>query len=156
LLLACQRTHTVGNPYLCDSCDMTFSQNSHLTQHRRTYTDEKPYPCDVCYQKFINNSALNIHRWTHTGEKPYHCDVSDMTFSVRQNIIKTPADAYWPKAVPLWHVMAVSCRSLVMTVWRLTIHSAGMSVNCTTLSARLVWHKWSLRSDIIIWSIWLY
>ncbi|NXX02733.1 ZN629 protein, partial [Larus smithsonianus] len=51
----------------------SFSQRSHLVQHRRTHTGAKPYKCAECGTCFSHNSTLIRHRRIHTGEKPYKC-----------------------------------------------------------------------------------
>ncbi|NWI62523.1 ZNF79 protein, partial [Todus mexicanus] len=52
----------------------SFSNSSHLVQHRWIHTGEKTFTCADCSKSYRHNSNLTDHRRTHTGEKPFTCD----------------------------------------------------------------------------------
>jgi uncharacterized Zn-finger protein len=82
------RIHNGEKPFKCNfaDCDMSFTTQGHLTDHRRRHSGERPYLCETCGEKFMRSSTLKIHMRRHTGEKPYRCDKCDRAFSESGNL----------------------------------------------------------------------
>lgn len=82
------RIHNGHKPFKCDfaDCDMSFTTQGHLTDHKRRHSGERPYHCEVCNDKFMRSSTLKIHMRRHTGEKPYKCDKCERAFSESGNL----------------------------------------------------------------------
>jgi uncharacterized Zn-finger protein len=82
------RIHNGQKPFKCDfaDCDMSFTTQGHLTDHKRRHSGERPYICESCGDKFMRSSTLKIHMRRHTGERPYKCDKCDRGFSESGNL----------------------------------------------------------------------
>jgi KRAB domain-containing zinc finger protein len=82
------RIHNGQKPFKCDfkDCDVAFSTQGHLTDHKRRHSGERPYICEDCGDKFTRSSTLKIHVRRHTGERPYKCDKCSRAFSESGNL----------------------------------------------------------------------
>ena len=65
------RTHSEEKPYMCNQCDMSFSQNSYLINHIKTHAWNKPYQC----------AEFQNHKRIHTGKMQDQCSNCGKTFS---------------------------------------------------------------------------
>jgi KRAB domain-containing zinc finger protein len=82
------RIHNGQKPFKCDfaDCDMSFTTQGHLTDHKRRHSGERPYNCTNCGDKFMRSSTLKIHLRRHTGERPYKCEKCEKAFSESGNL----------------------------------------------------------------------
>ena len=51
-----------------------FYWKGRLKSHCFIHSEVQPYTCDDCGKTFTQNSALKNHRLMHSGVKPYRCD----------------------------------------------------------------------------------
>ena len=95
------RRYSEEKPYMCNQCDMSFSQNSNLITHIRTHAGDKPYQCaefqnhmrihtgtmqdqcSNCGKTFSCPYSINYLQ-THTGKKSHLCSNCEKYFSVIQ------------------------------------------------------------------------
>ncbi|KAL1137608.1 hypothetical protein AAG570_009304 [Ranatra chinensis] len=70
------KMHAVGETFVCDHCNYTATQLSHLKRHKKTHGG-KLLQCDQC--DYMTNLTTNLkrHMMKHTGEKPFICDQCD-------------------------------------------------------------------------------
>uniref|UniRef100_A0A1I8A1E1 Zinc finger protein n=1 Tax=Steinernema glaseri TaxID=37863 RepID=A0A1I8A1E1_9BILA len=73
-----------GQMFMCDICQMQFSQKANMHRHRMRHTGVKPYQCRYCLKKFFRKDQMQEHSMTHikTGDD-FDCPVTmcDMQFS---------------------------------------------------------------------------
>ncbi|XP_041983701.1 zinc finger protein OZF-like [Aricia agestis] len=55
-----KRIHMNPKPYVCGTCDKTFTKKCYLVVHELSHTDTR-YPCDGCTKRFTQRSSLNRH-----------------------------------------------------------------------------------------------
>jgi hypothetical protein len=63
------RLHSGQKPYLCEKCNMRFTQYVHLKLHRRLHNNERPFVCSSCNKSYISASGLRTH-WKTTACQP--------------------------------------------------------------------------------------
>ena len=61
------RIHTGEKQYVCDICEMAFTERGSLAKHKRIHTGVKPYRCKMAFSDF---SSYTKHKQIHTGENP--------------------------------------------------------------------------------------
>ncbi|TMS36580.1 hypothetical protein L596_003713 [Steinernema carpocapsae] len=73
-----------GQMFMCDICQMQFSQKANMHRHRMRHTGVKPYQCRYCLKRFFRKDQMQEHSMTHikTGDD-FDCPVTmcDMQFS---------------------------------------------------------------------------
>ena len=72
-------------PYICTSCNKSYSRYKNLADHLKTCTGEKPYNFSFCSKAFPRSYTLKIHFRTHTGEKPFPCSLCSRSFITPRN-----------------------------------------------------------------------
>ena len=70
--------------YMCNQCDMEFSQSINLESHMRTHTSEKPYHCTQCESFTLYHSFIG-HTTEHTKEDSDHCKLKEPNISEISN-----------------------------------------------------------------------
>ncbi|EGW13439.1 zinc finger protein 473 isoform X2 [Cricetulus griseus] len=68
-----QLIHTGEKPFKCNECDRAFKQSNYLIQHQRIHTVKQHFECSECGKTFRQSSCLSKHQKIHTGEKPFKC-----------------------------------------------------------------------------------
>lgn len=58
------RSHAGHRPFQCDepTCAKGFVKRSNLVRHLRVHTGERPFKCDLCQMTFTRNHLLTDHR----------------------------------------------------------------------------------------------
>ncbi|CAG8706516.1 4081_t:CDS:2, partial [Gigaspora rosea] len=70
-----------AKPFVCPTCNQTFSRQHNLKSHALTHSQEKPFQCNVCQHFFRRQHDLKRHMKLHTGEKPYQCTYCKRSFA---------------------------------------------------------------------------
>ncbi|XP_077937685.1 uncharacterized protein LOC144383560 [Gasterosteus aculeatus] len=109
LLAHKRRSHSVDEPYVCNTCGKIFVYKLAFETHERLHSDEKGfscktcgkefkcrrdlkvhlklciwkmlYSCTTCGKTFTDTSNLKCHLRVHSGEKPYSCITCGKTFA---------------------------------------------------------------------------
>ncbi|KAF2888016.1 hypothetical protein ILUMI_18157 [Ignelater luminosus] len=79
------RTHTKEKPFVCEVCQMRFTQKYNLSRHMGIHTGVKSYVCEVCGKGFTRAITLEDHLRTHTGDSPFVCSYCGMCYSNSTN-----------------------------------------------------------------------
>ncbi|CAB1317046.1 unnamed protein product [Coregonus sp. 'balchen'] len=58
--------HTRQKPHMCQVCQQSFNQKSHLKFHMHLHTWERPFKCQQC-EKCFNHVSLKNHVQRHHG-----------------------------------------------------------------------------------------
>ncbi|KAJ8311931.1 hypothetical protein KUTeg_010538 [Tegillarca granosa] len=85
-----QHTHWVchicgKNPFKCEFCDKSFSQEPYLNKHLYIHMKDKPFKCKECGKQFASKSNYTIHEKTHSGVS-YPCDVCGKVFKADERL----------------------------------------------------------------------
>ncbi|CAG8746981.1 1777_t:CDS:2 [Dentiscutata erythropus] len=70
-----------AKPFVCGTCNQTFSRQHNLKSHALTHSQEKPFQCNICQHFFRRQHDLKRHMKLHTGEKPYQCTYCKRSFA---------------------------------------------------------------------------
>ncbi|KAI6177451.1 Ztf-16 [Aphelenchoides bicaudatus] len=75
-----------GQMYVCDVCEMQFSQKANMHRHRMRHTGFKPYECKFCKKRFFRKDQCQEHMMVHvkTGDD-FDCPVADCSACFRQH-----------------------------------------------------------------------
>ncbi len=60
-------------PYMCTTCNKTFSMKKILMAHMAVHVENAPYYCPLCEIEFADKDVFETHMDTHSGDKPYLC-----------------------------------------------------------------------------------
>ncbi|RMB89880.1 hypothetical protein DUI87_33744 [Hirundo rustica rustica] len=82
-----QRIHSTKGPYMCEQCEKSFSQRSHLIHHWRIHAKERPYKSEQCRKSFSQSSHLICRQNIHAEERPYKCGECGKGFNQRYKLI---------------------------------------------------------------------
>ena len=75
-----ERTHTVVEPYPCETDATSFTHSNALSMHERTCQDVNCFTCHTCGRSFFNSFGLKMHQRTHTGLKHFSCETRGKSF----------------------------------------------------------------------------
>jgi uncharacterized Zn-finger protein len=81
------KSHNKANVYKCDACGNQYSTQGHLNDHLRSHTNQRPYKCSQCDKAFRRSSTLRIHEKIHSNIKSYLCHVCGKGFVQSGNLI---------------------------------------------------------------------
>ncbi len=80
-----------AKPFSCDQCSKSYTQKSHLNQHKQLHTGQFSYYCGQCRQGFNVKGHYREHMNKHQGLR-FVCDFCSQLFTsemVRNNHVKT-------------------------------------------------------------------
>lgn len=66
--------------FICDICNMKFSNGANMRRHKMRHTGVKPYECKICQKRFFRKDHLAEHFTTHTKSLPFHCPICNRGF----------------------------------------------------------------------------
>ncbi|KAJ8311923.1 hypothetical protein KUTeg_010530 [Tegillarca granosa] len=78
-------SHCGKNPFKCEFCDKSFSQEPYLNKHLYIHMKDKPFKCKECGKQFASKSNYTIHEKTHSGVS-YPCDVCGKVFKADERL----------------------------------------------------------------------
>ena len=79
-----QRSHTgEKNPYVCFSCNISFTQSTSLHKHKQSkkHSERKSNFCIHCDDAPPQLINLQEHKMIHNGDKPFYCSQCNTNFS---------------------------------------------------------------------------
>jgi len=93
-MLVHKKSHK-GQSFICDLCQYSSNQKSHLDSHMLIHTDQKPFQCDQCDQGFRWKHKLKKHRDVYHNpfylppankKEDHKCPQCDRTFRLLENL----------------------------------------------------------------------
>ncbi|GIY26715.1 hypothetical protein CDAR_612111 [Caerostris darwini] len=84
-----EHTHNTHEKYIsfvCDVCNIKFSDADSLKFHQLSHVKAKGYVCNICKRPFLYKHQLDEHYPSHTKIKPYVCGVCSDVFSAETSL----------------------------------------------------------------------
>ena len=75
--------------FICEFCQMAFSQSKYLTEHKIThseYTEGYPVQYYICNIGCSTSEPLTEEKQSHAGANPFKCDLCEKEFSRSDNL----------------------------------------------------------------------
>lgn len=64
-LISIKNVESLWPKHKCPVCVKRFHARSHVRQHMRTHTGERPFVCSTCNASFTQKGNLNVHLRIH-------------------------------------------------------------------------------------------